>query len=133
MALSSTVAASFSLNVSGPSWDFTTKNLKNTTSDACKAAYGAPIDCDETLLKLVASMDPSFKPDASDLAATCTPGCSSALDSYIDGVQKACSLPEDAAEENSKTTKPYGYTDMPVEIVGQLFQYTFTSDCRQSS
>jgi hypothetical protein len=60
----SIASASFNLNTSGPDWDYTAKDLANTTSQTFKDAYSANIDCDPTLHCIVASMHPAFKPTA---------------------------------------------------------------------
>jgi hypothetical protein len=67
-------SSTFNLNTSGPDWDYTAKGLANTTSPACQDAYSGDIECDVTLLGLVASMRPGFQPAPSDFDNTCTPG-----------------------------------------------------------
>ncbi|KAJ5381263.1 uncharacterized protein N7496_003691 [Penicillium cataractarum] len=119
-------SASFSLNVSGPSWDYTTKDLADTTSQACKDAYSASIDCDETLLKLVASMDPDFDPQASDLQAMCTTTCSDSLTQYIKKVNAACDEKGDLAGVASGNKYIY---QAPVATVGEVFQYKYGQAC----
>lgn len=120
--------ASFNLNTAGPDWAYTAQDLANTTSPACRAAYSAEIDCDPTLLGLVASMRPGFQPTAADLDATCTDACRSSLETYIRNVQAACAEPGDRALEQL-----WGpcctYTTDPVELVGQIFLYTLERDC----
>ncbi|PQE28393.1 ADP-ribosylation factor-related 1 protein [Rutstroemia sp. NJR-2017a BBW] len=130
LALAPIAHASFSLNVSGPDWDYVAKDLANTTSAACIAAYSAPIDCDATLLGLVASMRPAFDPTSDDLDNTCTSTCFNSLDAYVDGVQKACSADGDAAQEyiGPDYDSPMGL--VPVEVVGEVFQYTLAQSCR---
>lgn len=126
----SLAAASFNLDTAGPDWDYTTKDLANTTSQACKNAYSAPINCDSTLLGLVASMRPSFKPTAADLANTCTSTCEDSLAAYIQVVQEACTGEGDKAQESQGGSSDDFLLD-PVEIVGQVFQYEFAQSCRQ--
>ena len=131
--LSGIAAATFNLNTSGPDWDYTAKDLANTTSQACKDAYSADINCDPTLLGLVASMRPGFKPGASDLDDTCTSSCKDSLDSYVAGVQAACTAPGDKSQESVGGGDNVDMYLDPVEIVGQIFQYTFASDCAKTS
>lgn len=125
--------ATFNLNTSGPDWAYTANDLANTTSQSCKNAYSADIDCDETLLGLVASMRPAFKPDTTDFDNTCTASCKASLDSYVAGVQAACTSPGDKAQESVGGGDNVDMYLDPVEIVGQIFQYTFASDCAKSS
>ncbi|CEJ60547.1 hypothetical protein PMG11_09118 [Penicillium brasilianum] len=121
--------ASFGLNVSGPSWDYTTKDLADTTSQACKDAYSASIDCDETLLKLVASMDPDFDPQSSDLQAMCTTTCSDSLSQYVRNVKAACDKEGDLAGV-AKGNK-YVY-QASVATVGEVFQYKYGQACAKN-
>ena len=121
-------AAAFSLNVSGPDWDYTSTALTNTTSQACRDAYSASIDCDATLLGLVASMRPSFAPTAADLDTTCTNTCKASLDAYIQNVTAVCSKPGDQAQE-SLDGPCCQHTTQPVQLVGQIFQYHFATAC----
>ncbi|KAJ6113900.1 hypothetical protein N7523_007217 [Penicillium sp. IBT 18751x] len=121
--------ASFSLNISGPSWDYTTKDLKDTTSQACKDAFSADINCDETLLKIVASMDPDFNPQSSDLQAMCTTTCSDSLSQYIENVKSACDQDGDLAGVG------YGNKNLfqaSVATVGEVFQYKYVEACSKS-
>ena len=120
--------ATFSLNVSGPDWDYTSSALTNTTSQACRDAYSASIECDPTLLGLVASMRPSFAPTAADLDATCTSTCKASLDAYVQNVAAICSKPGDQAQE-SLAGPCCQYTTQPVQLVGQIFQYHFATAC----
>jgi hypothetical protein len=121
--------ATFNLNTAGPSWDYTTKDLADTTSQACKDAYSANINCDETLLKLVASMDPDFDPQSSDLQAMCTATCSSSLSEYIKGVKAACAKDGDLAGIASGNKYIY---QAPVATVGEVFQYKYGQSCAKS-
>lgn len=131
--LISLATATFNLNTSGPDWDYTAKDLANTTSQACKDAYSANIDCDETLVGLVASMRPGFQPETSDFDNTCTTTCKDSLDTYVAGVQAACTAPGDKAQESVGGGDNVDMYLDPVEIVGQIFQYTFAADCAKSS
>jgi len=133
LSLTGLATAQLNLNTAGPDWDYLASDLANTTSAACKAAYSANIDCTETLVGLVASMRPSFQPDASDLDATCTSSCTAALASYVANVEAACTAPGDKAQES---VGGGDYTDMyldPVATVGEIFQYTLQSDCAKDS
>jgi hypothetical protein len=123
-------SSTFNLNISGPDWDYTAKDLANTTSQACQDAYSADIECDVTLLGLVASMRPGFQPTPSDFDNTCTPGCTASLVSYIQSVQEACTAPGDKAQEDAGGSQ---MTLNPVEIVGQIFQYTLVRECSKSA
>ncbi|MCJ1384844.1 hypothetical protein MMC17_007962 [Xylographa soralifera] len=125
-------SATFSLNVSGPDWNYTSTALTNTTSQACRDAYSASIECDPTLLGLVASMRPSFAPTAADLDATCTRTCKSSLDAYVQNVAAVCSKPGDQAKE-SLGGACCQYTTQPVQLVGQIFQYHFATACSKDS
>jgi hypothetical protein len=131
--LSGLATATFNLNTSGPDWDYTAKDLANTTSQTCKDAYSADIDCDPTLLGLVASMRPGFKPGTSDFDSTCTSSCKDSLDAYVAGVQAACTAPGDKSQESVGGGDNVDMYLDPVEIVGQIFQYTFASDCAKTS
>ncbi|QSZ36946.1 hypothetical protein DSL72_009037 [Monilinia vaccinii-corymbosi] len=113
------VNTSFNLNTSGPDWDYVAKDLAHTTSQACIAAYNADIDCDATLLGLVASMRPAFKPTSADFDNTCTTTCSDSVDAYLKGVQEACTADGDAAQEYVGGPTPEAL--VPVEIVAQVF------------
>lgn len=121
--------ATFNLNTAGPSWDYTTKDLANTTSQACKDAYSASINCDETLLKIVASMDPDFDPQPSDLQAMCTTTCSDALSQYIKKVNAACNKDGDLAGIDNGNKYIY---QVPVATVGEVFQYEYSQGCAKS-
>ncbi|TEY57559.1 hypothetical protein BOTCAL_0213g00020 [Botryotinia calthae] len=121
------VNASFNLNTSGPDWDYVAKDLANTTSQACIAAYSADIDCDDTLLGLVASMRPAFKPTSTDFDNTCTTTCYGSVDAYLKGIQEACTADGDAAQQYVGGTPSEAL--VPVEIVAQVFQYTLAKDC----
>lgn len=118
----------FSLNTSGPDWDYVASNLANSTSQECKDAYSANIDCDITLLGLVASMRPSFVATSSDLAQTCSSTCKASLDTYVANVTAVCTKPGDKAMV-SLGGECCNYTTAPVQLVGQIFQYHFVIDC----
>ncbi|KAL1858210.1 hypothetical protein VTK73DRAFT_7908 [Phialemonium thermophilum] len=124
-------ACSFSLDVSGPDWDFTTQDLANTTSTRCAAAYSAAIDCDETLLGIVASMRPAFRPTAADLDRTCVPSCSRSLDAYVAGVKAACDQPGDRALISIPHTND-AEPGPPVALIGEIFQYNLLWACSKN-
>lgn len=126
-------SATFNLNISGPDWDYTASDLSNTTSSACKTAYSALINCDPTLLGLVASMRPAFDPQPSDFDNMCVPACNSSLVAYVQGVQEACTADGDKAQESPGGADWEDYILDPVAIVGQLFQYTYASECAKLS
>ncbi|KAJ5812725.1 hypothetical protein N7447_009748 [Penicillium robsamsonii] len=121
--------ATFNLNTSGPSWAYTTNDLADTTSQACKDAYSASINCDETLLKIVASMDPDFDPQSSDLKATCTTTCSDSLSKYVKNVKAACDKDGDLAGIDNGNKVTY---EAPVATVGEVFQYKYGQSCAKS-
>lgn len=128
---STIVNASFNLNTSGPDWDYVAKDLANTTSQACIAAYSADINCDDTLLGLVASMRPAFDPTSTDLDNTCTTTCYDSVDAYLKGIQEACTADGDAAQQYVGGTPSQAL--VPVEIVAQVFQYVLAMDCAKST
>ncbi len=134
------VSCSFNLNTVGEDWSYTASDLANTTSQACKDAYSANIDCDYTLVGLVASMRPPFKPTSSDYDSTCTTTCSDSLASYMQGIEEACTLPGDKAqnsEEGGHDVYVGGTIDLAdislasVSVIGEVFQYTFAQSCRK--
>ncbi|CAI7643233.1 unnamed protein product [Penicillium manginii] len=121
--------ASFSLNTGGPSWDYTTKDLADSTSQACKDAYSASINCDETLVKLVASLDPDFHPDSSDLGQTCTKTCKDSLDDYVKNVKAACDQDGDLAGLDAGRSLNF---TVPVSTPGEVFQYVYGEACAKN-
>ncbi|OKL56270.1 hypothetical protein UA08_08488 [Talaromyces atroroseus] len=125
-ALSCTAAATLNLNISGPSWDYTANDLADTTSLVCKNAYSASIDCDDTLLKIVASLDPDFDPQSADLEAMCTTACSDSLAQYVKDVNAACNQPGDLANVASGNK---GIPQASVATVGEVFQYKYGEAC----
>ena len=122
-------AASFNLNTSGSSWDYTTDQLADTTSQACKDAYSATIDCEYTLQEIVASMNPDFDPTASDLEAMCTTTCSDSLSTYVKNVKAACDQDGDLAGVASGNDVSY---NAPVATVGEVFQYAYGEACAKN-
>ncbi|KAK8139747.1 hypothetical protein PG984_000870 [Apiospora sp. TS-2023a] len=133
LSIAPSLASAFGLNVSGPDWAYIAddQHLKSSTSAQCRQAYSAEIACPSTLLGIVASMRPGFKPSEKDYQGMCTTTCKDALENYVSGVRAACHLNAgDAAQLLTKATKPYEYKDLPVAIVGQLFQYHLAQSCR---
>lgn len=122
-------AAGFNLDTSGPNWDYTTKDLASTTSQTCKDAYSANINCDETLLSLVASMDPDFDPKPADFESMCTTSCSDSLSDYVKNVKAACNKSGDLAKVASGNT---GIPQASVAVVGEVFQYTYGKACAKN-
>lgn len=115
-------------------WNCLSKDFATTTSETCKTAHGATINCDITLIGLVDSMRHEFKPTTADMERTCTTDCTVALDDYVKNVQKACSAPGDRITEvgvRSKQGDPFILH--PVDLVGQVFQYVLKSSCRKKS
>ena len=125
--------ATFSLNISGPDWSYGANDLAPTTSLGCQIAYSAMIDCDPTLLGLVASMRPAFDPDSTDLDNTCTTTCSDSLAAYVKGVEAACTAPGDKAQESPGGSDFEDFILDPVQVVGQLFQYTWAQSCSKAA
>lgn len=119
---------SFTLNTIWPDWSFTASSgLASTTSQQCRDAYSAEIDCDYTLIGIVASMRTVFHPTAADYDRTCTPACAAALDAYTANVMRACSQPGDLAKES--TSNREGTPKAPVAAVGEVFRYKFAQMC----
>ncbi|KAK3934212.1 hypothetical protein QBC46DRAFT_85601 [Diplogelasinospora grovesii] len=120
----------FSLNVSGPDWDYTTKDLAGTTSTSCKQAFSLDIACDETLLGIVASMRPAFDPTASDLDRTCVQTCNDSIAAYLSNVEGACSGEGDLADLaiSSNTEIPA----VPVSTVGEVFRFMYARACERN-
>ncbi|PGH08683.1 hypothetical protein AJ80_07804 [Polytolypa hystricis UAMH7299] len=126
------VSSSFDLDTQGPDWSYTTDDLADTTSQTCKDAYSAPIDCSDTLLGIAASMRPAFDPTEEDMRNTCTDTCRASLESYVQGVKKACTKPGDRAREFlGGACTPCRFTERPVELVGRIFQYVLERACRK--
>ncbi|CAI6097535.1 unnamed protein product [Clonostachys chloroleuca] len=113
-------ACSFSLDVVGGQ-----SSLSPTTSDACRSAFLAPIDCEETLLQLASSGLFMFS-ERDPLELTCTDTCKAALDKYVHNVKGACTAPGDRALLKDKAV---GVPQPPVEVVGEIFRYIFAWGC----
>ena len=124
--------SSFSLGtIVQNSWYYIDNHLAATTSQGCLDAYNANIDCDPTLLSLVSSASPNFNPEPADLERTCVSTCKDSLDAYVKNVQSACSLPNDAAlVESDENNEPRA--QVPVAVVGQIFQYQYAFSCSQN-
>ncbi|KAI0476000.1 hypothetical protein GGR56DRAFT_665822 [Xylariaceae sp. FL0804] len=125
-------AASFSLDTAATDlWYYTAAHLAGTTSPACRAAYAAPLDCDRTLLGMVA-MPPSSDPGPADLARTCTAACRDSLDAYVAGLRDACHYDEDgdaALVASLERPRP----KVPVAVVGEVFRYQYAWACSQNA
>jgi hypothetical protein len=121
-------AFSFNLNTPGPDWDYTSSDLANTTSEACKTAWGHNIACTDTLLGVTASMRPGFSPSASDLDAMCVQTCSDSINDWIRNVNDACNRPGDLALQAQGNT---GVPGPKVGMVGEVFKYMFDRSCRK--
>lgn len=80
---------SFNLNTSGLDWNYITRDLANTTSQAYIAAYSAANDCVDTLLGFVASERSTFKPTSTDFENTRTTTCFDSVDIYLKDIQEA--------------------------------------------
>lgn len=93
------VDGAFNLNTVGPDWSYTADLLAGSTSQRCKDAYSANVDCDYTLVGLVASSRFPFDPTEADLGRTCTKTCEVALEAYVKGVKDACTESGDRAWE----------------------------------
>jgi len=119
-------AAAFNLDTSGPDWDYTTKDLASSTSQNCKDAYSANIDCDDTLVSVVASMSPGFALSTAALSSMCSVSCSDSLSAYVKNVKAACNKPGDLANVASGNT---GIPQASVAVVGEVFQYAYAQSC----
>ncbi|RHZ61451.1 uncharacterized protein CDV56_107315 [Aspergillus thermomutatus] len=122
----------FSLNTPTKYWNYTTASLASTTSQECKDAYSAEIDCDDFLLALaVAKEDRWWLPDydSAMFDRACTATCQSSLSEYVANVEKTCNKASDAA------LKAKGWDDfgvkvfVPVVTVGHILQYTLMRSC----
>ncbi|KAJ2974882.1 hypothetical protein NUW58_g8515 [Xylaria curta] len=106
-------ACSFSLDTIVKDWWYYVHNhLADTTSAACLAAYAAPIECDEVLLGWVSSNSPNFNPKPDDLESL-----------------KVCNQEGDAALVHT-VTRPY--PEVPVAVVGEVFQYQYAQVCAKN-
>ena len=121
--------ASFDLNTQGPDWSYAAEKLASTTSQRCKDAYSASISCDYTLVGLVASMRPGFKPTESDLAKTFTDECKQALDKYTQNLEQECS------SEGDRFLVDKGSSDessASIATIGYIFQYRFAQASKKN-
>ncbi|KAI8955637.1 hypothetical protein F4801DRAFT_274123 [Xylaria longipes] len=124
-------SCSFSLDtLVTDTWYYVHNHLASTTSATCLAAYAAPIDCDVTLLGLVSSESPNFNPGPDDLERTCVPSCADSLDTWVQNVKKACNQEGDAALVET-ARRPY--PEVPVTVVGEVFQYEYAWACSKNS
>jgi hypothetical protein len=127
----SPVFAAFSLNTGGPDWDYTSKDLSSTTSQACKDAYGSTIDCNETLMAEVATMRSDFHPGPSDFDRVCTSTCWQSLQTWVKNVNAACSEPGDQATI-ALSDNTVGLIS-PVSAVGMIYQYHYKEICAKDT
>lgn len=119
-------ACAFSLDTVVQDWWYYVHNhLADTTSPACLAAYAAPIDCDQTLLGLVSSGSPNFNPGLDDLERMCVPSCADSLEAWVRNVNNVCTQDGDAALVYD--SRPY--PEVPVAVVGEVFQYEYAFAC----
>lgn len=131
LLLASPAAASFSLDTTVKDyWYYVHNHLDAGTSEACLAAYNAPLDCDQTLLGMVSSGSPNFNPGPDDLKTMCTPTCKDSLDAYVKNVKKVCTGPHDGAIVSENVSpKPV----IPVHMVGEVFRYKYAWGCSTNS
>ncbi len=123
-------SGAFSLGVGGPDWDYTASDLAPTTSQACKDAYAnTPIDCDATLLGIVASAAAGLRPGARPTwSARACRRAPDSVDAYIATVSAACGQPGDRAQValNSTAVAPQGPGRGPW---ARVFQWKFRQAC----
>lgn len=138
LATARLTSATFSLEEQCADWSYTTKDLAPTTSQKCKDAYSANIDCDSSVLRLVTSSQSLFKRTSVDLDTVCTDTCKASIDAYIQNVKEECAAEGDKAQEYSEGLWKRGgghsnkYYLHPVETIGLLFQYTVAWDCAKN-
>lgn len=121
--------AAFTLNVGGPNWDYTTRDLADTTSQACKDAYSSQIDCDDVLVGMVASLNPNFSVNTSDLDRLCTTTCSDSLSEYIKNVNAVCNQPGDLSGVCKGNKNLF---QALVEAAGEVLQYQYGEACSKN-
>lgn len=127
-------ACSFSLDVSGPDWNLTAPLLADTTSQACKDAYSAAVDCETTIRDLASNLRQgrAWDPTPEELARACVPACVDSLDAYVRNVRAACDQPGDSAPVYD-SSDPLGPRDpAPVADVGELLQYIYSRACARN-
>lgn len=105
-AASATATAAITLDGLTLDWDYRAARLLPTTSDRCRAAFRAKIDCPDTLLNLAASMRPVFEPAPADFALTCSATCKASLDNYLGGLMLNCNAPGDLTEMHTDGPRP---------------------------
>ncbi|KAF7175138.1 hypothetical protein CNMCM7691_006542 [Aspergillus felis] len=126
---------SFSLNTTTEYWNYTTASLSSTTSQECKDAYSANIDCDDFLLALAVSKEdrwwlpPDF--DSATFDRTCTATCQSSLSAYVANVEKTCHKASDAALKTNDTEDLGVKVSVPVVTLGHILQYTLMRSCNK--
>lgn len=127
-------ACSFSLDVEGPDLGLTTSRLADTTSQACKDAYSAVVDCQITIPNLASTLrqGPVWDPSPDELERTCVSSCADSLDAYVRSVRDACDQPGDSAPVYEQSD-PLGPTNpTAVADVGELLRYTYARACARN-
>ncbi|KAL4954682.1 hypothetical protein BDW69DRAFT_193877 [Aspergillus filifer] len=128
------LASTFSLDTKTKYWAYTTSSLANTTSESCKKAYSAEIDCDDYLVALVnANKERPYLPtmEFSDFDNTCTKTCHDSLMEYIENVEDKCSGEGDAALRGKGKYGEMEFENIPVSTVGRIFEYTLMRSCAE--
>ncbi|KAF4168813.1 hypothetical protein CNMCM6936_000758 [Aspergillus lentulus] len=123
---------SFSLNTPTKYWNYTTASLSSTTSQECKDAYSANIDCDDFLLALAVSKEgrwwlPEY--DSAMFDRTCTATCQSSLSAYVANVEKTCNKASDAAFKTNDLDDLGDKVFVPVVTLGHILQYALMRSC----
>ncbi|KAL4816854.1 hypothetical protein BDW67DRAFT_38996 [Aspergillus spinulosporus] len=124
----------FNLDTKSEYWSYTTSSLADTTSQTCKDAYSAELDCDEYLVALIAANeDRSLLPvmDPTNFTNTCTKGCHDSLTSYIQNVEEKCSETTDAALKAVGIWGKMEFENVPVATVGRIFRYMLLRSCAE--
>lgn len=132
-AASATATAAITLDGLTLDWDYRAARLLPTTSDRCRAAFRAKIDCPDTLLNLAASMRPVFEPTPADFALSCSATCKASLDNYLGGLMLNCNAPGDLTEMHTDGPRPGDLVPIEPErvwVVGWVLQYILARSCR---
>ena len=132
LGAAASASAAITIDKLYPDWDYTAARLLPTTSDACRTAFRAPIDCDETLLGLAASMRTVFKPTPADFDRTCTATCKTSVDNYIEGLMVHCNSPGDLTQLHTDGQRPGDLVSIEPErvwVVGWVLQYILARSC----
>ncbi|GIK06578.1 hypothetical protein Aspvir_002228 [Aspergillus viridinutans] len=124
---------SFSLNTPTEYWNYTTASLSSTTSQECKDAYSAHIDCDDFLLALAVSKEDRWwlPPDyeSATFDRTCTATCQASLSAYVANVENTCNKASDAALKTKDTGDLGVKVFVPVVTLGHILQYALMRSC----